>query len=477
MNELLESVAGALDALRAVVGERAVEGLGSGELMAVNKAFGLLKRTVDAAYLPVATEIARQSRPELGKDSLTRKQGFRTPATLISATTGASVGDAIRAVSVGSATAPRMALTGETLPAKRPHVAAALRSGSIGMPAASAIIALLDKVALRADPTDLDAMEQRLVEAAPGLTLDQLQKLILRAEAHLDPDGIEPREREMRGERSLVIRTDRSGMLVFTGKCDPETGAPIKAAIEGLVGGMLARRDASQHTADCAQRGSASPDGACGCGARSGDSAGAGAGAPVLRDERSVGQMRVDALADLCRHALGCDRVPTGASTTVVVRVDLKDLEAGTGLATIDGIDQPVSAATVRRMAADAQIIPCVLGGDSEILDWGRAKRLFTAPQKLALGERDGGCAGCGLPPSMTVAHHIRWWARDAGRTDLGNGVLLCVACHHRIHDDGWEIRIDGNGITSKVWFISPPWLDATRTPRLGGRARYDLAA
>ncbi|MFT4220891.1 MAG: DUF222 domain-containing protein [Microbacterium sp.] len=453
----LDAVGAALDALRAAVGERGVEGLAPGELMAVNRAFGLLKRTVDAAYAPVASEIGRQSRPELGKDSLARKQGFRTPATLISATTGVSVGDAVRTVAVGEATAPRMTLTGESMPAKRPHVAAAMRAGAIGMPAASAIIAMLDKVALRADPAALDAMEQRLAEAAPGLTLDQLHKLIARAEAHLDPDGVEPREQELRGVRSMSFHTDRSGMFVFNGKCDPETGAPIKAAIEGLVGGMLARCERAER-ADCAHEGAE--------------------GAPSLvADQRVVAQMRVDALADLCRHALGCDRAPTAPSATVVVRVSLEELEAGVGAGMIDGIDQPVSIATVRRMAADAQIIPCVLGGESEILDWGRAKRLFTPAQKLALVERDGGCAFCGAPPSMAVGHHLRWWARDGGSTDLGNGILLCVSCHHRVHDDGWEIRIEGKGTTAKAWFIPPPWLDAERRPRLGGRARYDLVA
>ncbi|WP_342670847.1 HNH endonuclease, partial [Microbacterium sp. K24] len=41
----------------------------------------------------------------------------------------------------------------------------------------------------------------------------------------------------------------------------------------------------------------------------------------------------------------------------------------------------------------------------------------------------------CGLPPGMTKAHHIKWWTRDRGPTDLSNGVLLCETCHHRIHD------------------------------------------
>jgi hypothetical protein len=323
-------------------------------------------------------------------------------------------------------------------------VASSLAKGTLGISAASAIIGLLDRVALRADPAQADAMERHLAQAAPGLTPDQLGKLIARAEAHLDPDGVEPRERELRGERSLIFREERGGMIALSARLDPETAAPVKAAVEGLVTGMIRR---SRHADD--------------------DSA----------DERSVKQMQADALADLCRHGLGCKAAPTKPSTTVVVRMNLDDLVEGTGYGTIDGIVQPVSAATVRRMAGDGEVIPCVLGGRSEILDLGRRKRIFTRAQRLALGERDGGCAFCGAPPGQAVAHHIRWWQRDAGPTDLDNGILLCTACHHRIHDDGWEIRIEGVGVDAVPWFIPPPWLDATRTPRRGGRSRYDIAA
>ncbi|WP_082297726.1 HNH endonuclease [Microbacterium sp. GCS4] len=83
----------------------------------------------------------------------------------------------------------------------------------------------------------------------------------------------------------------------------------------------------------------------------------------------------------------------------------------------------------------------------------------------------------CGLPPQMTKAHHLRWWHRDTGPTDLDNGVLLCESCHHRIHDNGWEIRIEGRGVAARVWLIPPASVDPARTPRLGGRARYDIAA
>lgn len=169
-------------------------------------------------------------------------------------------------------------------------------------------------------------------------------------------------------------------------------------------------------------------------------------------DRRTVTMLQADALAEICAHASGCDNggLPVSGAT-VVVRVGLDDLAAGTGFATVDGLDQPVSISACRRMAAGGGIIPAVLGGRGEILDWGREKRLFTRAQRLALVERDGGCVMCGLPPQMTRAHHLRWWQRDAGSTDLDNGVLLCESCQHRIHDNGWEVRIDGCGFAARV--------------------------
>jgi hypothetical protein len=86
-----------------------------------------------------------------------------------------------------------------------------------------------------------------------------------------------------------------------------------------------------------------------------------------------------------------------------------------------------------------------VLGSDGVPLHLGRSTRLFTPAQKKALALRDGGCAwpGCRAPVCWSEAHHIRWYERDVGRTDVGNGVLLCSFHHHRIHSGKeWEIRL-----------------------------------
>lgn len=459
MENRLDGIAAALDALAAAGGAQAPAALSPSALVEVNRAFGVLMRQVDAAFAPVAAEISRQSRPQLGGDSLAKKQGFRSPVALIQATTGASVGEAIRLVQVGESTAPRTSISGESRPAAHPHVAAAVAAGALSMTAASAIITLLDKLSLRVDSARRDAAERDLCQRAPGLRADELTRLLAHAEAELDPDGLAAAHEEHRSARALRMQ-ERDGMLHLTGVFDVATAAPIKTVLDAMVTRVLQNNEhAPRH------------EHGHGHGGGGGDDPEAGA----LRDERTVPQMRADALHELCAHALGCEQVPTAATTTVVVRMTLDQLESGCGVARIDGFDASLPAAEVRRLAADLQVIPCVLGGDSEILDWGRTRRLFSPAQKLALAERDGGCAFCGAPPAWTHGHHIAWWNRDAGPTDLDNGVLLCTGCHHRIHSDGWEIRVDGVGVAARVWFIPPPWIDADRTPRIGGGARYAL--
>ncbi|HEV7907673.1 MAG TPA: DUF222 domain-containing protein, partial [Pseudonocardiaceae bacterium] len=197
-----------------------------------------------------------------------------------------------------------------------------------------------------------------------------------------------------------------------------------------------------------------------------------------LPESRTMAQIRSDAATDVFRHLATCT-TSTGAggkpSVTVLVRVDLHTLQTGVGAGQIDGIPSPVSAGTVRRMAADAHLIPVVLGTDSEVLDLGRKHRLFSRAQKLALAERDGGCAwtGCPHPPSYTEAHHIRWWDSDHGATDLNNGILLCSSHHHRVHHDEWEIQVREN----VPYFIPPAHIDPHRRPRPGGRLRFHHAA
>jgi hypothetical protein len=128
-----------------------------------------------------------------------------------------------------------------------------------------------------------------------------------------------------------------------------------------------------------------------------------------------------------------------GDATTVLVTIDLdalkRDLATAGMLGNFDG-DLKISATEARRLACNARIIPVVLGGKGEVLDLGRARRLFSPAQRKALRIRDKACRGegCTMPAAMCEAHHLQPWSQG-GRTDLADGVLLCSHHHHVIHD------------------------------------------
>ncbi len=123
----------------------------------------------------------------------------------------------------------------------------------------------------------------------------------------------------------------------------------------------------------------------------------------------------------------------------------LESLEGGLAAATLDTGDR-ISAATARRLACEAGVVPVVLGGKSQPLDVGRANRYFTPAQRIAMGIRDGGCTarGCDAPPAMCHAHHDDPWSCH-GHTDLARGRLLCPFHHRRIHDPEYETDVGGD--------------------------------
>ena len=83
-----------------------------------------------------------------------------------------------------------------------------------------------------------------------------------------------------------------------------------------------------------------------------------------------------------------------------------------------------------------------MLGGESQVLDVGRTRRLHTESMRLAMGVRDGGCTaqGCEAPPGLCHAHHKIPWSHG-GSTSVDDGRLLCPHHHRRIHDPQYETR------------------------------------
>ena len=131
-----------------------------------------------------------------------------------------------------------------------------------------------------------------------------------------------------------------------------------------------------------------------------------------------------------------------------MVTIDLDDLHQRLATAGIIGTETgEITASQARRLACNASIIPLVLGGNSEILDQGRARRLYTSPQRKALRYRDRVCRAenCDHPAQWCEAHHLEPWSQG-GATDLDESALLCPFHHHLAHDPRYTLTRLPNG-------------------------------
>ena len=424
------------------------------------------RRIIDAKIIRLSVDAGEMMKGMRAIEAPHMAQSSRSVAELLVDVGRISRAEAHRFYRVGVATEQRSTLLGQPLPIEFGVVRGALDDGSIPLDSANYIISALAQASPRADASDLLAAEDALVDFARECPADLVRRVANSWREALDVDGIEPREEALAAMISLRRTIRPNGMKRYIIDADPIGAAYLDAAIDSHVGANIRRPSFDSPQFDAPQGGSGF--------AESGDADsnysanGDTAGDDALITQRSIAQLGAEAIFELARHGIDCTNteIPIRA-TTVVVRMTLESLLSGLGEANIDGIEQPISAGTARRLAAEAQIIPMVLGGDSEILDLGVAQRLFSKAQKIAMAERFGGCAwrNCQLPPSHTEAHHVVWWGRS-GESNLQNGVLLCSKHHHEVHRNNWMIEVRGD----VPWFIPPSTIDPRRTARRGGK-------
>lgn len=414
------------------------------------------RRFIDAKITRLSVDAGEMMKAMRAIEAPNMAQSSRSVAELLVDVGRISRAEAHRYYRVGVATEQRSTLLGQPLPIEFGLVRGALDDGSIPLDSANYIISALAQASPRADASDLLAAEDALVAFARECPADLVRRVANSWREALDVDGIEPREEALAALISLRRTIRPNGMKRYIIDADPIGAAYLDAAIDSHVGASIRRPSFD------------SPQGGFDDAASAYSANGDAAGDETLINQRSIAQLGAEAIFELARHGIDCTNteIPIRA-TTIVVRMTLESLLSGLGEANIDGIEQPISAGTARRLAAEAQIIPMVLGGDSEILDLGVAQRLFSRAQKIAMAERFGGCAwrNCQLPPSHTEAHHVVWWGRS-GPSDLQNGILLCSKHHHEVHRNNWMIEVRGD----VPWFIPPSTIDPRRTARRGGK-------
>lgn len=379
-------------------------------------------------------------------------------------------------------------------------LSALVRRGAVTVDKAAVIVRFHRDVERVADPLHLAAVVDSMVEGAEALGVKELRRLAAQARASLRPPAqVEDDDQRMRAGRALTKVGRCAGMTEYRLRMDPEGSAILDAAIDALArprpdldwrdwpstpgsagtAGVSGRRSV-RRSVSVAMSLSALP--ACSAPAVErdafglplahpelpdrraaseapdfadalGTSAGSTGVSQVAADPRTAATRRADALLELISRAVGAPQgVTRTPRTKLVVTMSLEALLESVQGAGLADNDEVLSAGTVRRLACEAEILPMVLGADSEVLDLGRTERYFTPSQRLALGRRDKGCSfpGCTVPPQWCDAHHCVHWIHG-GPTDLCNGALLCGRHHTIVHSLGLTATVTPDGV---VWHI-----------------------
>ncbi len=388
---------------------------------------GALQQAKEAMLLRVVTELESRGVPSPG--GLSRVDWLRSlDPTLTAAAARAIV------VTAAALTATCWRGLGEDLAEEKVTVGKAAQ-----------VIELHARLAKVADPADLEQAVDRLLARARSLRPEELARACrLEADQLTPPKDLDRLDAARASARGLWFsRPNHTGMVNLTGVLDPEGAAVLRSAIDPLAAPAPLT---DQH------------------------------GHLIEPDPRPAHQRRADALVEIVARGVSAPgAAPTTDKAKIVVTIDHKALQdalcglgassggsggrrpaAQEGVRTAGGVCQSgevLSPATARRLACDAEIIPVVLGSESQPLDVGRSRRLVTPAIRTALWLRDRGCTfpGCTAPATWTDAHHVTHWA-DGGVTALSNLALLCRRHHSHVHQRHLTATITPAAVTWHTW-------------------------
>ena len=262
--------------------------------------------------------------------------------------------------------------------------------------------------------------EERLLKVGRAGTAEHVERIV-RAWRRVDRIGEAEQSRQRHRRRGLHVYQDEDGMVVIHGRLEPETGAVLMKALEAGRE-VLSQPETFQDPA---------------------------------ADPPAFSQQQADALALLAETALHHGLAPgtPGERYQVVVHIDApvlaeSDAPAATSAPGQSALEDGahVSAETSRRLACDATRVVMRHDADGHVTEVGARTRTIPPALRRVLQHRDRGCRfpGCGLP--FGQGHHIRHWAHG-GPTTLSNLAMLCRRHHRCVHEEGYQIERQPDGV------------------------------
>ncbi|SMH43101.1 protein of unknown function [Rathayibacter oskolensis] len=325
----------------------------------------------------------------------------------------------------------------EDLPCTR----AALRDARILWEASEVICAAASTLPV----TSRAALDARAAEAALVMTPTQLRKAVGRMRDQLHAEPFAERHARARRDRTVWVSPEIDGMATLSALLP----APVAM-------GAFDRIDRIARTL------------------REGD---AGDG-----DERTLAQLRADALADLLcdGDVAGTTPVSGGdipATFVPGVRAEVRltlPVSTAAGLddspADLDGYGLIPADVARDLVGVGASFTRVLTDPDTgRVTSVGRTHRVPPPRMRLHLQLRDQTCRfpGCTRPASTAEADHTLEW-RNGGETRLENLASLCTAHHHVRHGDRWTYVLHPDGTAE--WSTPTGRRVTTSPPPLPGR-------
>lgn len=249
-----------------------------------------------------------------------------------------------------------------------------------------------------------EALDAEVIDAIADLPLPAVKPAVEEWRIRVNPDRDADLADTQRARRHLRLTDQPDGMTRLQGLLDPESGAIVRATLDGIM---------NQSAFDNTRR---------------------------TRDQRCA-----DALTQLCSAASKGKLAGGRSNTKLVVAVPFDTIVERAAERGVTHVGPTLDPATVRKLACDAGIHRMITGPASSILDFGHENRLVSDNLFLALVARDQRCRwpGCSIRATWCDAHHVVHRA-DHGATNDENLVLLCHRHHQLSHQRGWAITGTG---------------------------------
>lgn len=464
---------------------------------------------------------------QLGQQNAAAELQVKNLHVLLSERLHITSAEAKRRIAHAALLGPRTALTGQPLPAEHAPTGQAQRDGDINTEHADVILKFFKRLPDDVSPGDREKAEIQLVDLAKQTHADAVDTAARQIEAHLNPDGDEPSEKDTAGKTFFRMKPQGRDKLTHGTFCiDAETRAYVDAYFaktdraETLfddvdLGDVPApdpdpapapdpqpapdprpapdpqpappspqQQDLFDYFAESQAPEADAADGPEAAPRSEPAAPPAAPGPPPAdaqppaeaqppADRRGLGQRRHDAIKRLFQRVLGSPALGQhrGLPVTAIITMTLAELESRTGNA-MSGGGALIPMRQAIRMAAHAHHYLLIYDDDGRALHLGRARRLASADQRLVLHAGDRGCTfpDCARPGYWCQAHHVDEWAAG-GHTDIDRLTFACEE-HHALIGTGiadWATTVGapGTDYAHRTIWHPPECVDPLRRGRV----------